>query len=50
MDVLTSETCRALNNEIIKASDIKLASLYSTIKMMQVPINIRYVSAMHLTT
>jgi len=25
-----------------KASDIKLVSLYSTIKMMHVPINIRY--------
>ena len=41
MDVLTSETCWALNNDIIKQSDIKLVSLYSTIKMMHVPINIR---------
>jgi len=33
MDVLTSETCWALNNEMNnKASDIKLVSLYSTIK------------------
>jgi len=39
-DVLTSETCWALNNEIKKPSDIKLVSLYSTIKMMQGPINI----------
>ena len=29
MDVLTFETCRALNKEIKKASDIKLVSLYS---------------------
>jgi hypothetical protein len=28
MEVLTSETCWALNNEIKKASDIKLVSLY----------------------
>ena len=35
MDVLTSETCWALNNEIKKASDIKLVSLYSTIKIIQ---------------
>jgi len=40
MDVLTSETCGALNKEIIKASDIKLVSLYSTIKMMHGPTNI----------
>jgi len=31
MGVLTSETCWALNNEIKKASDIKLVSPYSTI-------------------
>ena len=37
MDVLTSETCSAVNN---KASDIKLAYLYSTIKMTHGPINI----------
>jgi len=42
MDVLTSETCCALNNEIQKASDIKLVSLYSTIKMMHGQINIRF--------
>ena len=29
--ILTSETCWALNNEIIKASDIELVSLYSTV-------------------
>jgi len=34
-DVNTSETCWALNNEIIKASDIKLVSLYSTLYMFQ---------------
>ena len=39
MDVLTFETCWALNN---KASDTKLVYLYSTIKMMHGPINIRY--------
>ena len=42
MDVLTSETCWASNKVIKKASDIKLVSLYSTIKMMHAPINIRY--------
>jgi len=42
MDVLTSKTCWALNNGIKKASDIKLVSLYSTIKMMHGPINIRF--------
>ena len=41
MDVLTSETCRALNKVIKKTSGIKLVSLYSTIKMMHGPINIR---------
>ena len=41
MDVLTSETWWALNNKIKKASDIKLTSLYSTIKMMHGPINIK---------
>jgi len=40
MDVLTSETCWALNNWNNKTSDIKLVSLYSTIKMMHGPINI----------
>jgi len=35
MDVLTLETCRALNNEIKK-----LVHLYATIKMMHGPINI----------
>ena len=40
-DVLTSETCSELNKEIKKASEIKLVSLYSTIKMMHGPINIR---------
>ena len=42
MDVLTSETCWASNNEINKASDIKLVFLYSTIKMMHGPINVRW--------
>ena len=41
MAVLTPETCWALNKEIKKASDIKLVSLYSTIKMMHGPINIK---------
>ena len=31
MDVLTSETCWALNNAIKKANDIKLVYLYSTL-------------------
>ena len=42
MDVLTFETRCAVNNEIIKASDIKLVYLYSTIKMMHGPINVRF--------
>ena len=42
MDVLTSETCWAVNKEIKKASDIKLVSLYSSIKMVHGPINIRF--------
>jgi len=42
MGVLTSETCWALNNWNKRASDIKLVSLYSTIKMMHGPINIRF--------
>ena len=41
MDVLTSETCWAVNWHN-KASDIKLVSLYSTIKMMHGPINIKW--------
>ena len=41
MDVLTSETCWALNNEIIKASDIKLVSLYWT--MTQYSLNFSYI-------
>jgi len=41
MDVLTFETCWAVNSEIIKASDIKLVYHYSTIKMMHGPRNIR---------
>ena len=41
IDVLTSETCWALSKEMKKASDIKLVSLYSTIKMMHGPINRR---------
>jgi hypothetical protein len=41
MDVLTSEICWALYNEIKKASDIKLVSLYSTIKMKHGSINMR---------
>ena len=36
------EQYNSLNNDIIKASDIKLVSLYSTIKMMHGPINIRF--------
>jgi len=39
MDVLTSETCWALNNEIIKQVTSSW-SLYSNIKMMHGPINI----------
>jgi len=46
MDVLTSETCWALN----KASDIKLVSLYSTIKMMHGPINTSLNICLVLTT
>ena len=42
MDALTFETCTAINNEIKKASDIKLIYLYSTIKMMHGPINIKF--------
>ena len=41
MDVLTSETGLALNNEIKKASDIKLVSLYSPMKIMHGTINIK---------
>jgi len=43
MDVLIFETCWALNNEIIKqvTSVDQLVYLYSTIKMMHDPINIR---------
>jgi len=44
MDVLTSETCWALYNEIKKASDIKLVSLYSTIKMKHGSINMRKIT------
>jgi len=39
MDVLTSETCWALNSEIIKQVTSSW-SLYSTIKVMHSPINI----------
>jgi hypothetical protein len=42
MDVLTFETRWAVNSEIIKTSDIKLVCLYSTIKMMHGPINVRF--------
>ena len=42
MDILTFETCWAVNSEIIKKSDIKLVYLYSTIKMMHGPVNLRY--------
>ena len=44
MVVLTAETCWALNEYWIynKISGIKLFSLYSTIKMMHGPINIRF--------
>ena len=45
MVVLTAETCWALNGYWIynKISGIKLVSLYSTIKMMHGPINIRFI-------
>jgi len=43
MDLLTSETCWALNNEIIKQVTSSW-SLYSTITMMHGPINIKYVT------
>ena len=39
MDVLTSETCWAVDN---KASVIQLVNLYSNIKMMHGPIRIRF--------
>jgi len=41
MDILTSETCWAVNNEIIKPVTSSWDSLYSAIKMMHGPINIR---------
>jgi len=40
MDVITSETCWAVDN---KASVIKLVNLYSNIKMMHDPIRIRVI-------
>ena len=49
MDVLTFETCWAVNSEIIKqvTSGINLVYLYSTIKMMHGPINLRSTSFVH---
>ena len=45
MDVLTSETCWAVDN---KASVIKLVNLYSNIKMMHGPIRIRLVTVVYI--
>jgi len=45
MDILMSETCWAHKKWNKISSDIKLVFYYSTITMMQVPINIRW--AMH---
>ena len=53
MVVLTAETCWALNEYWInnKISGIKLVSLYSTIKMMHGPINIRltFLTVFHIS-
>ena len=43
MDVLTSETCWALNNEIIKEVTSVGLSLFDYIKMMHGPINIKLI-------
>jgi len=45
MDVLTSETCWSHKYWYKIVSDIKFVSLYSTIKMMHCPINIRLQTA-----
>ena len=49
MDVLTFETCWAVNSEIIKKWH-QLVYLYSTIKKMHGPINIRWTGLCSLST
>jgi len=50
MDVLTSKTCLALNNELKKASDINLVSLYSTVNHIYIYIYIIYIYIIYAHT